>query len=65
MGSKPLINAIHPECQKCVSNRDGECIALNSTNFNGKECPFVATPERLIRDWEILQIAIKMGHVKL
>lgn len=56
------VNAKRPECKKCVSNKDGECIALRETRFD-RECPFLATPERLARDKEILLKAIMEGRV--
>lgn len=55
-------NANRPECRKCMSNKNGECIALRSTRFTDT-CPFLATPERLQKDKEILLKAIMEGRV--
>lgn len=32
----------HPDC---FANKNGQCIALNDTNFKGRVCPFYKTVE--------------------
>ena len=54
--------ANRPECKRCISNKNGECIALHSTKFK-TTCPFLATPERLQKDKELLLKAVLEGRV--
>ena len=53
-----------PECHYCVSSIGGRCIVLMGTNWiKNRECPFLATEERLKRDKEILDRAIREGRL--
>ena len=60
----PYANRI--ECESCVSQVGGRCMALSETNWirPHHECPFYASPNRLAKDAEILAKAIKEGRVK-
>ncbi len=60
----PYANRI--ECESCVSQVGGRCMALSETNWirPHHECPFYASPNRLAKDAELLQKAIKEGRVK-
>lgn len=59
----PYANRI--ECESCVSQMGGRCLALSETNWIRGECPFYASPVRLQKDAEILQKAIEEGRVKV
>ena len=58
----PYANRI--ECESCVSQVGDRCVALSETNWIKGECPFYASPNRLAKDAELLQKAIKEGRVK-
>lgn len=38
-----------PKCRRCdcFANSDGVCIALTSSKFNGKACPFFKTDQQI------------------
>lgn len=57
--------AFKPECQICEMQSNGECRALASTTWlkRRRECPFLATRERLQRDFELRKKAIEEGRV--
>jgi hypothetical protein len=56
--------AFKPECQFCEMQSNGECRALASTTWlKRRECPFLATRERLQRDFELRKKAIEEGRV--
>ena len=56
--------AFKPECQICEMQQNGECRALATTSWlKDKECPFLATKERLQRDFELRKKAIEEGRV--
>ena len=56
--------AFKPECQICEMRQNGECRALATTSWlKDKECPFLATKERLQRDFELRKKAIEEGRV--
>ena len=57
------IKADRDECKRCVGCIRGFCSTLVDNNFP-YECPFLATPERIRRDAELLQKAIREGRVK-
>ena len=58
-------NAMRLECQRCENNKDGQCGALETTAWLKKyrNCPFLATKERLEADKKLLEKAIKEGRV--
>jgi len=58
----PYANRI--ECESCVSQVGRRCMALAETQWITGECPFYASPNRLKKDAELLQKAIKEGRVK-
>ena len=58
----PYANRI--ECRSCVSQVGDRCVALSETNWITGECPFYASPNRLAKDSELLQKAIREGRVK-
>lgn len=58
----PYANRI--ECESCVSQVGDRCVALSETNWIIGECPFYASPNRLAKDAELLQKAIREGRVK-
>lgn len=57
--------AFKPECQMCEMQSNGECRALATTTWLRwrNECPFLATRERLQRDFELRKKAIEEGRV--
>lgn len=60
--------AFKPECQMCEMQSNGECRALATTTWlkrTDEECPFLATKERLLKDKELLDKAIKEGRINV
>ena len=58
--------AFKPECLMCEAQSNGECRILATTSWlkqTDKECPFLATKERLQRDFELRKKAIEEGRV--
>lgn len=60
-----VTNALRLECRRCESNVNGQCVALETTTWlkKYKQCPFLATKERLAEDRRLLQKAIEEGRV--
>ena len=56
---------VREECHNCVAFVNGGCMTLQYTYWIKDVCPFLATPERLKRDKELLDKAIKEGRVNL
>jgi hypothetical protein len=52
------------DCKKCEANIGGRCKTLVETTWIIKNCPFVATEERLQRDRDLLDKAIREGRIK-
>ena len=55
--------ADRPECKYCDGNQGGRCRIVIDTRWGERECPFVATPDRLKRDRELLEKAKAEGRV--
>lgn len=55
--------ADRPECQRCEGNYRGRCKIVIDTRWGARECPFLATPERLKKDRELLEKAKAEGRV--
>ena len=54
---------IREECHNCVAFVNGGCVTLRYTYWIKTVCPFFTSPERLKRDKELLDKAIKEGRV--
>lgn len=52
------------ECKKCEANIGGRCKTLVETEWIKESCPFVAIEERLQRDKDLLDKAIREGRIK-
>ena len=54
---------VREECHNCVALVNNGCVTLRNTYWIKTICPFLATEERLKRDKELLDKAIKEGRV--
>lgn len=61
---KQEASADKEECKKCEANIGGRCKTLVETEWIKDKCPFVATEERLQRDRDLLDKAIREGRIK-
>ena len=54
---------VREECHNCVAFVNGGCVTLRYTYWIKDVCPFLATEERLKKDKELLDKAIREGRV--